>query len=203
MKDKIRQLKMDLQDLNDQFNVAVDRTKRQNDENQKIHAQNALINKLKVKIQKKETRTRKQNQVYKDVINKLEKFGYGYQKTFKNKTTGNLKRQVTTKKGKKRSKSLIKAKDKVGIDYAIEDPRKYRDMSTNADTHLRRGRRGVPKKYRSFSRSLTGRRASKARNGKPYKTFKTKPTNINEVLIRAQDLTGDKRAKSKKKFKKR
>jgi len=51
-KDRIRGLKLELQGLNDLFKRVVDKTKRQNDENHKIYDQNALINRLKVKVQK-------------------------------------------------------------------------------------------------------------------------------------------------------
>lgn len=203
IKNKIRQLKKELQGLNDLFKIAVDKTKRQNDENHKIYSQNALINKLKVKIQKKQIKTQKQNQTYKDVINKLEKFGYGYQKTFKTKTSGNLKRQVSVpRKGKKRSKSFVKAKENIGVDYAIEETRRRRNGSPD-NAEARRARKRAIKKYRSYTRSLTHRKGSSGRVGRSHKQFKTKGNNIDVILTRAVGIVGDKRGKSKKSLKKR
>ncbi|CAI2369184.1 unnamed protein product [Moneuplotes crassus] len=203
IRSKTSQLRAELQRLNDLFKISVDKTKRQNDKNQKIYDQNAEMNKLKIKIQKKMINTKKQSETFKDVINKLEKFGYGYQKTFKRKTQGNLKRQVTTKKGKKRSRSLIRAKENIGIDYAIEDHRRHRDSSTNAESSPKRGRRTAIKRYRSYTRSLNRGKGSGLGVGSTHKVFKTKANNFNEVLIRARDLTGENRHKPKKKLKRR
>jgi predicted RNase H-like nuclease (RuvC/YqgF family) len=88
MKAKIRALKIELQDLNDQFQRTVDKTKRQNDENHKIYEQDALINRLKVKIEKKTIRARANYENLRKVLSKTEIFKYGYTKTFNDSNLG-------------------------------------------------------------------------------------------------------------------
>ena len=186
--------------MNELFKKAVDKTKRQNDENHKIYDQNALINRLKVKIQKKAKRTERENRTNKDVINKLEKFGYGYQKTFKTKTHGNLKRQVSVgKKGKKRSRSLVRNKENIGIDYAIEDDRRTKkDMNYHA-TRFRGSRARTMRRYRSLSKHKSARRGSRLEKRKSQGILKSRSNNIERVLNTAKQIVGEKtRTKSKK-----
>ena len=199
MKEKIRLLKKELQDLNDLFKKAVDKTKRQNDENHKIYDQNALINRLKVKIQKKARKTEKENAVNKDVINKLEKFGYGYQKTFKTKTQGNLKRQVSIgKRGKKKAKSLIRNKENLGIDYAIEDNRRTKRAFNHHMSANRGSRRKTLKRYRSLSKHKSARRGSRLEKRKSQQLLKSRSNNIERVLNTAKEIVGERRGRSKK-----
>lgn len=154
MNNKIRQLKVELQTLNDQFKDLVAKTKKQNDENHKIYDQNALINKLKVKVEKKTKRTEAENKANKNVISKLETFGYGYQKSFKAKAAGNLKRQISIDK-KARAKSLIKHKDNYGIDYAVTESRKDKENLHPQMSDLRGGgsKKGELKKHKSVSKT--------------------------------------------------
>lgn len=181
MKQKIRALKEELQRLNDMFKSVVDKTKKQNDENHKIYDQNKLINRLKNKIQKKTKKTTAENKSNKNVLSKLEQFGFGYQKTFKDKPVGNLKRQVSLNK-KERAKSMIKTKENVGIDYAVVDKENV-GPSMNNLRGPKSKKRGL-KKYKSVSktRGISARmgRLEKRKSAKRLK--KSKSNNINNAL---------------------
>lgn len=184
MNAKIRQLKAELQTLNDQFKDIVAKTKNQNDENHKIYDQNALINKLKVKVEKKTKRTETENKANKNVISKLETFGYGYQKSFKTKPSGHLKRQISIDK-KARAKSLIKHKDNYGIDYAVAESRKDKEnlQPQLSDPREIRSKKGEIKKHKSVTKirgnSNGGAKLEKRRS---KKLKKSKSNNIDELM---------------------
>jgi hypothetical protein len=159
MKAKIRALKIELQDLNDQFQRTVDKTKRQNDENHKIYEQDALINRLKVKIEKKTIRARANYENLRKVLSKTEIFKYGYTKTFNDSNLGIMCRKVVNNK---KSKSLIRDKDNNGIDYSIKDL-SWKNLYNQTkekfnyvpDANYRRKK--ILKKYRSVSRAKSGK----------------------------------------------
>lgn len=202
MKDKLRSLKSDLHDLNNHFQKKVDQTKRQNDENHKIYDQNALINRLKRKVEKKAIKTGTQNKTNKDVISKLEKFGYGYQKTFAKPAEGNLKRKISINNinNKKKSKSLIRLKENVGIDYSIKDKAGKEHPMIISD--LRGRKKKDLKKYRSVSKSKSGRRGSRVGGMRSKQLKKSKSNNIEQVIDTAQKIIGDKKNTKKKATKK-
>jgi hypothetical protein len=170
-----------LQRLNDSFKSVVEKTKKQNDENHKLHDQNKLVNRLKNKIEKKAKKTTAEHKSNKNVISKLEQFGFGYQKTFKDKPVGNLKRKVSLNK-KERAKSMIKTKDNLGINYAVIDKENV-GFSMNNQRGLKNKKRGT-KKYKSVSktRGISSKmgRLDKKKSGKRLK--KSRSSNINNML---------------------
>jgi hypothetical protein len=202
MKDKLRTLKSDLHDLNNHFQKKVDQTKRQNDENHKVYDQNALINRLKRRVEKKAVKTGTQNKTNKEVISKLEKFGYGYQKTYVKPAEGNLKRKISLNNinGKKKSRSLIRYKDNVGIDYSIKDRNQKDNPVIVSD--LRGRKKKSMKRYRSVSKSKSGRRGSRIDKMRSKQLKKSKSDNIEQVIDTAQKIVGDKKSTKKKTTKK-
>lgn len=97
----------------------------------------------------------KTNKSLKDVVSKLETFGYGYQKSYKDRPKGNLKRTVSKPKRKRaKTKSLIRSKDNLGIDYAVVN-KKNEKKSTKPSTGVLRGqkrRKRESKMHRSMSK---------------------------------------------------
>mmetsp|Transcript_1335 Transcript_1335/g.1191 ORF Transcript_1335/g.1191 Transcript_1335/m.1191 type:complete len:148 (+) Transcript_1335:442-885(+) len=133
-----------------------------------------------------------------DVINKLEKFGYGYQKTFKTKTIGNLKRQVSNGKGKlKKARSLIRNKDNQEIGYDIDDENREDDLNF-LELERRGSKKKALRKYRSLSKNKSAkRRGSRIGRKKSHQLLKSKSNNIDRVLTTAKHIVRDKRSKSK------
>ena len=56
------------------------------------------------------------------MISRLETIGYGFQKSYKNKPSGNLKRQISRPgrgKPRARTRSFIRNGDRFGVDYSL------------------------------------------------------------------------------------
>lgn len=155
MKAMIRALKLELQDANNQFQRTVDKTKRQNDENHKIYEQDAMINRLKLKVEKRTNLARKMYENMRKVLSKTEIFKYGYTKTFNDSNLGIMQRKNV---GNKKSKSLIRDKDNNGIDYSIKElswknlyNKQTEKFAYVPDTNYKK--RNAQRKYNSASRA--------------------------------------------------
>lgn len=155
LKDQIAALKTEKHEQDELFKAIVAKTKKQNDENHKIYDQNALINKLKGKVFKKSKKTGTENRQKKLIIQKLESFGYGYQKTFKsqksNQPIGHLKRHVSMEnKAPKKSTSLIRRQGTY-IDYHVTDLDKENNHMDQLEVKGK-PKKGKLKKYKSASK---------------------------------------------------
>jgi hypothetical protein len=179
LRNKIRELKIQLQNLNNMFKSTVENTKLQNQENHKIHDQNKLVNRLKSKIGKKSKKTTNENKSHKLVLGKLETFGYGYQKTFKDKAKGNLKRQVSLGKPG-RSKSLIRDKHNLAVGYSVVEGMDKENLIPSLSKQKSSVSKKNPlKKYKSASRPRTvSKKPSKMEKRKSSNKLKKSKSNI-------------------------
>ena len=106
---------------------------------------------------------------------------------------------------KKKSKSLLRSQDNIGVDYAIEAPRRNKEnLNWNKLVHMRGSmKRKSLKRYRSMSKNKTTRRGSRLVARKSHRLQKSKSNNIEHVINTAKEIVGEKRGKSKKNLKKK
>lgn len=160
MKAKIRDLKSQLEGLNIEFKETVEKTKAQNDDNHKIYDQNALINRLKVKVEKKATKTGTANRANVEKICSLEKLAFGYQKSFTGKDVKNRLGRQKSQEPIRKSKSLIKNKSNL-----LKDKEKSYQPGTNKLINKQKSKKNNLKKHKSTSKirnkSLDGARVEK------------------------------------------
>lgn len=118
---RAKELREEYARLKKLFATSVDNTKAFNNQNDKLYDLNCLLHSYQSKLNAKVLKTARANDQSIDVINKLEMFGFGYQKSFNEPTEGNLKRQVSIdKQTLKKSKSSIRHRDNYFVDYAVD-----------------------------------------------------------------------------------
>lgn len=160
MKAKIRELKSQLEGLNIEFKETVGKTKVQNDENHKIYDQNALINRLKVKVEKKATKTGTANRANVEKICSLEKLAFGYQKSFTGKDVKNRLGRQKSQEPIRKSKSLIKNKSTM-----LKEKEKSYQPGTNKILNRQKAKKSNLRKHKSTSKirnkSLDGAKVEK------------------------------------------